>query len=63
MRMCVEVYGVAKWAGTSFADLEFSQMLRVVIPSGLLIALGSQVILSSFLLSILGLAIRRPGAR
>ena len=57
------IYGVAKWAGTSFADLEFSRMLRVVIPSGLLIALGSQVILSSFLLSILGLAIRRPGAR
>ncbi len=57
------VYGVSTWAATSFGPLSPTQVLRIVIPAGLLLALGCQTVLSSFFLSILGLSIRRSEVR
>jgi glycosyltransferase involved in cell wall biosynthesis len=55
------LYGVRVWGAHHFGILDQAQMLRVVIPAALSITLGSQIILSSFFLSVLGLR-RRLGA-
>lgn len=49
------VLAVRIWAGRSFGPLEPGETLRLVIPAVLATALGCQVVLSSFFLSILGL--------
>ncbi|MBV9127385.1 MAG: glycosyltransferase family 2 protein, partial [Verrucomicrobia bacterium] len=52
------------WSHAGFGDLAYAQNLRRLIPAGTLIALGAQVVLTSFFLSLLGLrTIRRtpPG--
>ncbi len=43
------------WYSVSFGDLEPTDMLRIVVPSGTALTLGVQTILSSFFLSVLGL--------
>ena len=52
--------GVAIWAWgrTGFGPLETGRTLRAVIPAGLAVTLGIQVILTSFFLSVLGLRTR-----
>src|SRR4051794_38989971 len=45
----------ATWSDRSFGALDYSDTMRLVIPSGIVAVLGCQVILSSFLLGILGL--------
>lgn len=52
---------VFRWGESSFGPLEPARMLRMVIPSVLTLVLGCQVILSSFMLSVLGL--RRKGSK
>jgi glycosyltransferase involved in cell wall biosynthesis len=47
------------WREQAFGPLDPARVLRAVIPSALAIALGSQVIFSSFFMSVLGLRIRR----
>jgi glycosyltransferase involved in cell wall biosynthesis len=49
------VYAVYLWNTTSFGPLEPTSMLRVIIPAVVSLALGCQVVLSSFFLSVLGL--------
>ena len=49
------IYVLDIWKTRSFGPLEYSYTLRVVIPAGISLTLGSQTILSSFFLSILGL--------
>jgi len=49
------IYVLDIWKTRSFGPLEYSHTLRVVIPAGISLTLGSQTILSSFFLSILGL--------
>lgn len=44
------------WESASFGNLNPSSFLRLVIPSGTMLAIGLQIILSSFFLSILGLS-------
>ncbi len=46
---------VAHWRGVDFGDLAPANELRVIIPSTLALALGSQVMLASFFFSVLGL--------
>jgi len=46
------------WGERSFGDLDPRQTLRLIIPATLFLALGFQIILSSFFLSVLGLATR-----
>lgn len=55
------VYAVWLWGQLEFGPLEPVRVLRTIIPSMLALALGSQVVLGSFFLSLLGL--RRRGAK
>ncbi len=48
-------YALSDWGAKAFGALEPTQTLRIVIPSVLSLALGSQIILASFFLSVLGL--------
>jgi glycosyltransferase involved in cell wall biosynthesis len=53
------------WKGAGFGEISYSENLRRVIPSVTLIAVGIQVIFSSFFLSVLGLKTEHrtpPGA-
>ncbi|HXC06457.1 MAG TPA: glycosyltransferase [Bacteroidia bacterium] len=47
-------YSLYLWDKTHFGQLEYSSILRIVIPSVIALMLGIQVILSSFFLSVLG---------
>jgi hypothetical protein len=61
--MTVGVAGAAAsvwyWSTRSFGALDPTLVLRAVVPSAVAIALGTQVILASFFLSVLGLRVRR----
>jgi len=50
------LYGVSFWEARSFGALLPTQVMRIVIPSGLSLALGCQLMLSSFFLSLLRMA-------
>lgn len=52
------IYVVSTWGQRSFGPLEPSETLRMVIPAVICIALGFQIVLSSFFLSVLGLGRR-----
>jgi len=52
------IYAVNTWRLQDFGPLDFSHTLRIVIPAATAITLGFQIVLSSFLVSILGLARR-----
>lgn len=52
------LYALSDWGGRSFGPLDPSATLRIVIPAGLLLVLGCQIMLSSFFLSILGMGRR-----
>lgn len=52
------IYAFAQWGVRSFGPLEPVQTFRIVIPASLSLALGFQIILSSFFLSVLGLGRR-----
>jgi hypothetical protein len=44
-----------KWRLTRFGPLDYSEIMRLVIPGATLTALGFQTLLSSFFASILGM--------
>jgi hypothetical protein len=48
-------YSFILWDRQSFGEMDPRHLLRVIIPSGVCLALGVQTILSSFFLSVLGL--------
>jgi len=50
------LYAVHVWSTRNFGPLNTSTMLRTVVPSVTALTLGCQIILSSFFLSVLGLA-------
>jgi len=54
--LVASVYALSDWGGRSFGELDPSQTLRIVIPAVLSLILGCQIVLSSFFLSILGMA-------
>jgi glycosyltransferase involved in cell wall biosynthesis len=49
------VYAIVWWGRRSFGPLDPVRVLRIVIPSATALALGCQVVLTSFFLSVLGL--------
>ena len=49
------------WSSVTFGPLDPSSTMRLVIPSGLALTLGCEIVLVSFFLSILGLCVRRLG--
>lgn len=57
------LYALITWSGRSFGPLDLHNTMRVAVPSALLLSLGSEVVLSSFFLSILGLRRRETGAQ
>jgi len=57
------LYGLVLWHGHAFGPMVPTQLLRILIPSSLLLSLGCQVVLSSFFLSVLGLNVRHMSGR
>jgi hypothetical protein len=55
------LYAIGQWAAVAFGPLYSADILRVVIASAVFLSLGSQMILFSFFLSVLG--IRRKQAQ
>lgn len=55
------IYAVRMWERVSFGPLHPAQTLRTVVPAVLMLVLGCQIILSSFLLSVFGL--KRKGSK
>lgn len=51
----LSVHATSHWAGGNFGNLNPEQMLRLVIPAVFSMALGVQIVCTSFFLSILGL--------
>ncbi|MGE0405783.1 MAG: glycosyltransferase family 2 protein [Candidatus Korobacteraceae bacterium] len=49
------IYATSFWGESGFGDLAPSQMMRIVLPNVLALALGVEIILSSFFLSVLGI--------
>ncbi|MBI4001297.1 MAG: glycosyltransferase family 2 protein [Nitrospira defluvii] len=49
------VFAVYSWGASSFDSVDFPKMFRLVLPAATVVALGFQVVLSSFFLSVLGL--------
>lgn len=52
------VYAVTVWGAAGFGQLDYSRMMRLVVPAITLLALGVQVIMAAFLSSILDLNLR-----
>ena len=55
-------YAAVLWMDRSFGPMDPGALLRVVVPSGVCLTLGYQIVLSSFFLSILGLKRRKNSA-
>ena len=53
--VAASIYAVSIWKARAFGPLDPFQTLRIIIPAATLIVMGSQTILSSFFLSVLGL--------
>jgi len=51
----MSLYAVSDWGAHSFGNLRPDEVLRIVIPSITALILGSEIILSSFFFSVLGL--------
>jgi glycosyltransferase involved in cell wall biosynthesis len=61
--LVASIWALSSWGAHSFGTLDPSQMLRVIIPGALALALGCQIILTSFFLSVLGLGRQRGQGR
>jgi len=53
--VALSIYVIIYWGARSFGPLNYSTTMRMVIPAATMLSVGSQIILSSFFLSILGL--------
>jgi len=51
----LSIYALGDWGAHSFGSLDPTKILRLVIPSVTAMILGSEIVLSSFFLSVLGL--------
>lgn len=54
--LLVSLYALSEWGGRFFGPMDTSRTLRIIIPAVLSLILGCQITLSSFFLSILGMA-------
>jgi len=57
------LYAIGAWRQKSFGHLDYPHTMRIVIPSALGIALGFQMIVSSFFFGIIGLHDRASASR
>jgi hypothetical protein len=53
--LAISLYAVSDWGTHSFGSLNPTKILRLVIPAVTGMTLGSEIVLSSFFLSVLGL--------
>ena len=53
--LLLSVYALSDWGAHSFGSLDPTKVLRLVIPAVTAMILGSEIVLSSFFLSVLGL--------
>jgi len=53
--LALSIFTIIYWGARSFGPLDYTKTMRMVIPAATMLSLGSQIILSSFFLSILGL--------
>jgi hypothetical protein len=61
--LAASVWALSDWGAAAFGELDPTQMLRIIIPATLALALGCQIVLTSLFLSVLGLGRQRRGAR
>ncbi len=61
--MAASIWALSSWGAGSFGALDPGQMLRIIIPAALALALGCQIVLTSFFLSVLGLGRQRVFGR
>jgi hypothetical protein len=59
MGLGTSLWAVSDWGAAAFGELDPQQTLRLVIPGATALVLGFQIVLSSFFLSVLGMARRR----
>jgi len=53
--LLLSIYALSAWGAHSFGSLDPTKELRLVIPAATAMMLGSEIVLSSFFLSVLGL--------
>jgi glycosyltransferase involved in cell wall biosynthesis len=53
--LAMSVVALFVWGDAGFADLDYRETLRLVIPAGTMLILGVQTVLASFFISILGI--------
>ena len=53
--LLLSLYSLSDWGAHSFGSLDPTKVLRLVIPAATAMMLGSEIVLSSFFLSVLGL--------
>ena len=53
--LLLSIYALSDWGAHSFGSLDPAKVLRLVIPAVTAMMLGSEIVLSSFFLSVLGL--------
>ena len=58
MGLMLTIFAVSDWGAHSFGSLDPTRILRLVIPAVSAMMLGSEIVLSSFFLSVLGLTKR-----
>ncbi len=56
------IYALVLWASSDFGELDYSTMMRIIVPSITALAIGTQVILAGFLSSILDLEVKQGDA-
>jgi glycosyltransferase involved in cell wall biosynthesis len=61
--LVASIWALSSWGSGSFGELDPEKMLRIIIPAALALALGCQIILTSFFLSVLGLGRQRGQGR
>jgi hypothetical protein len=61
--LAASVWALSSWGAGSFGALDPEKMLRIIIPAALALALGCQIVLTSFFLSVLGLGRQRGQGR
>lgn len=57
--LAVSMEAVGLWSNQGFGPLVPGELLRWVVPGGVMLTLGCQIVLVSFFLSILGLSLKR----
>jgi glycosyltransferase involved in cell wall biosynthesis len=58
--LAMSVVALFAWGDTGFAELDYRDTLRLVVPASTMLILGVQTVLASFFISILGIE-RSPG--